>query len=150
MEDIGLKQKILSRTKFKPWLAKHVRIRRIVINPIDHPYRAPIGRKKKKIPWFVRSSNINSFFLGIMLSLIYLILYIIFVIRILHHDQMGKGNWPKQQHWGQEEIKHHCITVKCLDFKIHFVMIVANISLKIVILKALLISSLAMANPYIW
>nr|YP_009407168.1 ribosomal protein L2 [Platycarya strobilacea]ASA45926.1 ribosomal protein L2 [Platycarya strobilacea] len=53
---VGLNKKILGRAGSKYWLDKHLVVRRVVMNPVDHPHgggegRAPIGRKKPATPW---------------------------------------------------------------------------------------------------
>ncbi|CAN6453941.1 unnamed protein product [Victoria cruziana] len=54
--NVGVKQKILGRARSKCWLGKRPIVRRVVMNPIDHPHgggegRAPIDRKKPTTPW---------------------------------------------------------------------------------------------------
>ncbi|KAG8485775.1 hypothetical protein CXB51_019176 [Gossypium anomalum] len=49
-------QKSLGRAGSKCWLGKRPVVRRVVMNPVDHPHgggegRAPIGRKKPTTPW---------------------------------------------------------------------------------------------------
>ncbi|KAF3613346.1 50S ribosomal protein L2, chloroplastic [Capsicum annuum] len=49
--NVGVNQKSLDRAESKHWLGKHPVVRRVVMNPVDHPHgggkgRALIGRKK--------------------------------------------------------------------------------------------------------
>ncbi|PHT69891.1 50S ribosomal protein L2, chloroplastic [Capsicum annuum] len=53
--NVGVNQKSLDRAGSKRWLGKRPVVRRVVMNPVDHPHgggegRAPFGRKKTHNP----------------------------------------------------------------------------------------------------
>jgi len=56
VRNVGGKHKSLGRAGSKRRLGKHPVVRRVVMNPVDHPHgggegRAPIGRKNLLTPW---------------------------------------------------------------------------------------------------
>ncbi|KAL4025299.1 hypothetical protein IC575_013681 [Cucumis melo] len=56
VENAGVNQKSLGRAGSQCWLGKHLVVKEVVMNPVDHPHgggegRVPIGRKKPATLW---------------------------------------------------------------------------------------------------